>query len=231
MKPEFPAQSLTCLDTLPSHSHAARVTQMLPPMMAQRPSSTASCASTCVPHHTLLQQPLLMFHYPSAASCQLTVKMSGDDMICFPIHSSRAHAGTALKIYQISTRALLPVLEDGLAPAFPAGPTLAWLPPAAQAGHCCHPPPSQVTGKESLCNKSPSITCPTTLCRGAFTSSPVPHVSLLPNLACPSSPPRAVCGLRAGSSLAAWGWAASARCQLPPAVSLPALKLAPVWRT
>lgn len=152
-------------------------------------------------------------------------------MICFPIHSYSSHTGTALKIYPISTGALLPVLEDGLAPAFPAGPTLAWLPPAAQAGHCCHPPPSQVTGKESLCNKSPSITRSTTLCRGVFTSSPVPHISLLPNLARPSSHPQAVCGLRAGSSLAAWGSAAPARCQLPPAVPLPALKLAPVWRT
>lgn len=40
-------------------------------------------------------------------------KMSGDDMICFPIHSYSPCAGTALKIYPISTGALRPVLEDG----------------------------------------------------------------------------------------------------------------------
>lgn len=101
-----------------------------------------------------------------------------DDMICFPIHSYNPCARTALKIYPISTGALLPVLEDGVAPAFPAGPALAWLPPAALAGHSHHPPPSRVTAKESLCNKSPSITRPTTLCRGVFTSSPVPRVFL-----------------------------------------------------
>lgn len=82
-------------------------------------------------------------------------------MICFPIHSYSSHAGTTLKIFPVSTGALQPVLEDGVAPAFPAGPTLAWLPPAAQAGHSCHPLPSHVTGKESPCNKCPSITCPT----------------------------------------------------------------------
>lgn len=63
-------------------------------------------------------------------------------MICFPIHSYSSHAGTALKIFPISTGALWPVLEDGVAPAFPVGPTLAWLPPAAQDGHSCHPLPS-----------------------------------------------------------------------------------------
>lgn len=115
----------------------------------------------CSTSHSVLQQPLLMFHYPSAASCQLAVKMSGDDMICFPIHSYSSHAGTALKLFPTSTGALQPVLEDGVAPAFPAGPTPAWLPPAAQAGPSCHPLPSQVTGKESLYNKCPFITCPT----------------------------------------------------------------------
>lgn len=37
--------------------------------------------------------------------------------------------------------------------AFPAGPTLAWMPPAGQAGHSCHPPPSQVTEKKSPCSQ------------------------------------------------------------------------------
>lgn len=81
-------------------------------------------------------------------------------MICFPIHSYSSHAGTALKLFPTSTGALQPVLEDGVAPAFPAGPTPAWLPPAAQAGPSCHPLPSQVTGKESLYNKCPFIRCP-----------------------------------------------------------------------
>lgn len=119
------------------------------------------CLHMCSTSHSVLQQPLLMFHYPSAASCQLAVKMSGDDTICFPIHSYSSHAGTALKLLPTSTGALQPVLEDGVAPAFPAGPTPAWLPPAAQAGPSCHPLPSQVTGKESLYNKCPFITCPT----------------------------------------------------------------------
>lgn len=39
-------------------------------------------------------------------------------------------------------------------------------------------PITRVTAKESLCNKSPSITHSTTLCRGVFISSPVPRVFL-----------------------------------------------------
>lgn len=52
---------------------------------------------------------------------------------------------------------------------------------ACLAASCCSgwallsPTPSRVTGKESLCNKCPSITR-TLHCRGVFTSSPVPRV-------------------------------------------------------
>lgn len=98
------------------------------------------CLHVCSTSHIHIHicAPAAFAHVPLPICSFVPTDCKNDDMICFPIHSYSPYAGTALKIYPISTGALLPVLEDGVAPAFPAGPTLAWLPPAALAGHSHH---------------------------------------------------------------------------------------------
>lgn len=127
-----------------------------------------------------------------AASRQLTVKMSGDDKICFPIHSYSPHAGTALEGHHISLTAFLPIStrqQDEAPHAFPEGLMFARLSSAAQGRHSCHRDPAWVTGKEPLCNQSPSITPSLYTAQSRFyLQYAAICVSLLSNLPCPSSP-------------------------------------------
>lgn len=67
----------------------------------------------------------------------------------------------------------------GSGSCFPCGTNTCLAASCCSPGHSCHPLPSQVTAKESLCNKCPSITCPTAV----FTSSPVPHLFSASHLA------------------------------------------------
>jgi len=110
-----------------------------------------------------------------AASCQLAVKMSGDDKICFPIHSYSPHARTALERHQLSLRAFMPVFrwqQDGASHAFPEGLAFVWLSSAAQARHSCHP--LSFTGTFTQpCPRlgSPQHTADSLLLRGSSASS------------------------------------------------------------
>lgn len=165
------------------------------------PSYADRCASGGVTHCALLCASAAFAHVSipicslgicwPAASCQLTVKMSGDDKICFPIHSNSPHAGTALERHQICLRALLCIFtwqRDGASHSFPEGLTFAWLSSAAQARHSCHPLPFIGDWKGVTGHKSPSITPSLYTAQSRFhLQSTAICVSLLHSLPCPSS--------------------------------------------